>query len=137
VLILFEIRRRANLADVVVQAADPREQRIGSDSRRGGICKYADVHGVLKRAGRRGRQLPQERMLIAESILATALWIVASVAFKFYVSRFAAYTVTYGALGGAVVTMLWFYVSSLAILIGAELNAVIEKAWRPENANDH
>jgi membrane protein len=70
------------------------------------------------------------------SILATALWIVGSVAFKLYVSRVAGYTATYGALGGAIVTMLWFYVSSLAILIGAELNAVIEKAWRSENASD-
>lgn len=63
------------------------------------------------------------------SMLATALWIVSSAAFKLYVTHFGGYTATYGALGGAMVTMLWFYVSSLAILIGAEVNAVIEKAW--------
>jgi membrane protein len=46
------------------------------------------------------------------------------------VSNFGDYTATYGAIGGAIVTMLWFYVSSIAILIGAEVNAVIEDAWQ-------
>jgi membrane protein len=64
------------------------------------------------------------------SVLATALWIVSSFAFRVYVTNFGDYTATYGAIGGAIVTMLWFYVSSIAILIGAELNGVIEDAWR-------
>ena len=64
------------------------------------------------------------------SVLATALWIVSSLAFRVYVTNFGDYTATYGAIGGAIITMLWFYVSSIAILIGAELNGVIEAAWR-------
>jgi membrane protein len=64
------------------------------------------------------------------SVLATALWIISSFAFRLYVTNFGDYTATYGAIGGAIVTMLWFYVSSIAILIGAELNGVIEDAWR-------
>jgi membrane protein len=64
------------------------------------------------------------------SVLATALWIVSSFAFRVYVTNFGDYTAMYGAIGGAIVTMLWFYVSSIAILIGAELNGVIEDAWR-------
>lgn len=64
------------------------------------------------------------------SLLATALWILVSVAFKAYVTNFGHYTATYGAIGGAIVAMLWFYISSIAILIGAELNGVIEQAWR-------
>ena len=64
------------------------------------------------------------------SVLATTLWILSSLAFKLYVTNFGDYTATYGAIGGAIVTMLWFYVSSIAILIGAELNGVIEDAWR-------
>jgi membrane protein len=64
------------------------------------------------------------------SVLATTLWIVSSFAFKLYVTNFGDYTATYGAIGGAIVTMLWFYVSSIAILVGAELNGVIEDAWR-------
>lgn len=64
------------------------------------------------------------------SMLATALWIASSFAFKLYVARFADFNATYGALGGIIVILLWFYVSSLAILIGAELNGVIDHAWR-------
>lgn len=64
------------------------------------------------------------------ALLATFLWIASSFAFKFYVTNFGDYTATYGAIGGAIVTMSWFYVSGLAILVGAELNAVIEDAWR-------
>jgi membrane protein len=68
------------------------------------------------------------------SIVATAVWIASSFAFKFYVTNFGDFTATYGAIGGAIVTMLWFYVSSIAILIGAELNAVIDEAWRSTEA---
>jgi membrane protein len=64
------------------------------------------------------------------SLVAVLLWMVSSFAFKFYVSNFADYTATYGAIGGAIVAMLWFYVSSLAILIGAEVNGVLEHARR-------
>ena len=54
-----------------------------------------------------------------------------SFVFKLNVTNFSDFTANYGAIGGAIVTMLWFYVSSTAILIGAELNGVIEKASRP------
>jgi membrane protein len=64
------------------------------------------------------------------SLLATAVWIGSSFAFKFYVRNITDYTATYGAIGGIIVTMLWFYVCALAMLIGAELNGVIEQAWR-------
>jgi membrane protein len=64
------------------------------------------------------------------ALLATGLWIGSSFGFKVYVVSFADYTATYGAIGGAIVTMLWFYLSGLAILIGAELNGVIEDASR-------
>jgi membrane protein len=62
------------------------------------------------------------------SILATTLWLITSLAFKFYISHFTSYTATYGIIGGAIVLMLWFYMSALAVLIGAELNAEIEHA---------
>jgi membrane protein len=60
--------------------------------------------------------------------LATVLWLVASLAFKLYLSNFADYNATYGSLGGVIVLMLWFYLSALAVLIGAEMNAEIEHA---------
>jgi membrane protein len=61
------------------------------------------------------------------SLLATMLWLVSSFGFKLYVTNFGDYTATYGAIGTAIVTMLWFYVSGVTILVGAELNAVIEQ----------
>src|SRR5262245_56157016 len=62
------------------------------------------------------------------SLLATALWLLISLGFKFYVSRFGSYNATYGAIGGVIVLMLWFYLSALAVLAGAQLNAEIEHA---------
>ena len=62
------------------------------------------------------------------SILATLLWVVASLGFKLYILFFGNYNETYGTLGGFIVLLTWFYVSGLAILIGAELNAEIEHA---------
>lgn len=62
------------------------------------------------------------------ALLATALWLVASLAFRFYVVNFGAYNETYGTIGGVIVLMLWFYISSLAVLVGSEMNAEIEHA---------
>jgi membrane protein len=62
------------------------------------------------------------------AFLATVLWLIASLAFKFYVGNFASYNETYGSLGGVIVLMLWFYISGIALLIGAEMNAEIEHA---------
>lgn len=62
------------------------------------------------------------------SLLSTTLWLLASLAFKYYVVNISSYAATYGALGGVMVLMLWFYISGVAILIGAEMNAEIEHA---------
>jgi len=62
------------------------------------------------------------------SILSTVLWLLTSLAFKYYVVNISSYAATYGALGGVMVLMLWFYLSGAAILFGAEMNAEIEHA---------
>jgi len=62
------------------------------------------------------------------SILATLLWLVVSLGFKLYIANFGSYTETYGLIGGVMMLLLWFYLSGIAILIGAELNAEIEHA---------
>ena len=62
------------------------------------------------------------------AVLATALWLLASLLFRFYAVSFGDYQATYGALGGVVVLMLWMYMTGLAIVIGAEVNAEIEHA---------
>ena len=68
------------------------------------------------------------------AVVGTALWMLSSLAFKVYVMYFTDYNATYGAVGTVIVLMLWFYVSGMAILIGAEMNAEIEHA-SPEGKN--
>lgn len=56
------------------------------------------------------------------------LWIVVSFALRVYLHFFDSYTTTYGSLGAVMILLLWFYVTGLAILIGGEINAAIERA---------
>jgi membrane protein len=65
------------------------------------------------------------------AVAATALWLVVSLGFKWYVFHFGNYQKTYGAIGGVMVALLWFYFSGLAILLGAQLNATIDRASAP------
>jgi membrane protein len=61
------------------------------------------------------------------SILAVVLWLLATWGFSFYVARFGRYEVLYAGLGAPVVLLLWFYISGLAILVGGEMNAEIDR----------
>jgi len=60
------------------------------------------------------------------SAVATLLWVIASTLFSYYVGHLASYDATYGPLGAVVGVMMWFYVSALVVLVGAELNAELE-----------
>ena len=71
---------------------------------------------------------PGWRWVTPGSALALVVWIVASVAFGFYVSQFSAYNATYGSLAGVIVFLLWLYISNNALLLGAELNAELERS---------
>jgi membrane protein len=62
------------------------------------------------------------------AVAATVLWLLASLLFKLYVANFTNYEGSYGTVGGVIVVLLWFYVSGIALLTGAELNAEIEHA---------
>ena len=62
------------------------------------------------------------------AVVATSLWLIASLLFRLYAVSFGNYQATYGALGGVLVLLLWMYVTGLAIVVGAELNAEIEHA---------
>jgi membrane protein len=68
------------------------------------------------------------RWVTAGAVVALLAWIVASVAFALYVGNFGSYNKTYGALGGVVVFLLWLWITNMAILLGAELNAETERA---------
>jgi membrane protein len=65
--------------------------------------------------------------LVPGSCVATAMWIGASAGLRWYVASLATYQKTYGTIGTALVILLWFYVSGLAMLIGAELNSVVNE----------
>ncbi len=62
------------------------------------------------------------------ALFATLVWIGTSLGFRYYVVTIGSYTETYGAIGAVMVLLLWFYLSGLAVLLGAELNAEIEHA---------
>jgi membrane protein len=68
----------------------------------------------------------------AGAMVATVLWLAGSALFSWYVSSFANYNKTYGSVAGVVVLLMWFLVSAYAVLIGAEINAEVEKRARKE-----
>jgi membrane protein len=59
--------------------------------------------------------------------VATVLWLLASLGFSIYVANFGNYAKTYGAIAGIVVMLLWLWITSYAILLGAEINAESEQ----------
>jgi membrane protein len=68
------------------------------------------------------------KWVTAGSVVAVVVWLVASVGFAFYVANFGSYNRTYGALGGMVVFLVWLWITNVAILLGAELNAELERS---------
>jgi membrane protein len=62
------------------------------------------------------------------SIIGVLLWVAASAVFRAYLHFFNNYSATYGSLGAVIILLLWFYITSLALLVGAEINATIEHA---------
>ncbi|MEA2485845.1 MAG: rane protein [Actinomycetota bacterium] len=73
------------------------------------------------------RESPSWRWVSAGGILGTVLWILVSIALGLYVANFNSYSKTYGPLAGVIVLILWLFLSSLAVLIGGELNAELER----------
>ncbi len=72
-------------------------------------------------------RLPGFRWITPGSLLAVALWILASIGFAFYVSNFGSYDKTYGTLGGVVTFLVWVWITNIAVLLGVELNAELER----------
>jgi membrane protein len=67
------------------------------------------------------------RSIIPGSIAGVLVWLAATLGFSFYVSHFGNFGITYGALGGIVILLIWMWFSSLALLLGAEINAVLRQ----------
>jgi len=70
------------------------------------------------------------RLITPGAVVAVLIWLAASIGFSHYVANFGSYEVTYGALGGVIVLLLWMWISSQAILLGAEINALLERGPR-------
>ena len=71
---------------------------------------------------------PRWRFLTFGSVLAIVIWLVASGAFAFYASKFSSYNKTWGSLAAVVVMLTWLWLSAVALLLGAEVNAEAERS---------
>ena len=70
---------------------------------------------------------PKFKLITPGGLLAVIGWIIASLAFAFYVANFGSYNKTYGALAGPIVFLVWLWVSNIMVLLGAEFNAEVER----------
>lgn len=70
---------------------------------------------------------PKFRWISLGATFAIVMWILASAAFGFYVANFSSYNATYGSLAGVIVFLLWLWITNLALLFGAELDAELER----------
>ncbi len=65
-------------------------------------------------------------------VVAVLIWILASAAFAFYVANFGSYNKTYGTLAGVIIFLVWLWISNIAVLLGAEIDAELERARQIE-----
>ncbi|SEC94304.1 membrane protein [Amycolatopsis tolypomycina] len=72
-------------------------------------------------------RLPSFKWLTPGGLLAVVLWVLASAGFALYVANFGSYNKTYGSLAGVIVFLVWLWISNLAVLLGAELDAELAR----------
>jgi membrane protein len=75
---------------------------------------------------------PGFRWVSPGGVLGVVIWVIASALFALYVANFSSYNKTYGALGGVITFLVWLWISNIAILLGAEFNAELERGRRIE-----
>ena len=78
---------------------------------------------------------PGFRWVSPGGIVAVTVWILASAGFAFYVANFGSYNKTYGALGGVIIFLIWLWTSNIAVLLGAEFNAELERGRQIEGGH--
>ena len=96
---------------------------------------FALALGVLYRTAP-DRDPARVQWLSWGAVIATVIWIAASLLFSVYVDRFSSLGETYGSLAGIVVLMLWLQLTAAAVLIGAELNAELERQTAADSTVD-
>lgn len=77
-------------------------------------------------------EVPRFQFVTPGAVIGVVAWIVASAGFFFYVSNFSSYSATYGAFAAAVILLVWLWLTNVVLLLGAELNAVIDLRRSPE-----
>lgn len=78
------------------------------------------------------REKPQWRWVSWGAVFATLLWIIGSALFSLYVTQFGDYNKTYGSMGAVIILMTWFLLTAYVFLIGAEINAEMERQTRKD-----
>ncbi|MEO5651917.1 MAG: YihY/virulence factor BrkB family protein [Marmoricola sp.] len=73
------------------------------------------------------------RIITVGAFFAIAIWLAASVGFAFYVANFSSYNLTYGSIAGVVVALLWLWLTNVALVFGAELDAELERGRELQN----
>ena len=73
------------------------------------------------------RERPELRWVSWGAVIATALWLVGSAGFTLYVSNFGDFGATYGTFAGIIILMLWLFLTAIVVLLGAEINAEMER----------
>ena len=73
------------------------------------------------------RRTPRWQWVSIGSLIATVMWIIVTYLFSWFLANFANYNATYGSLGAVVGLMMWLWISTIVVLLGAELNAEIER----------
>jgi hypothetical protein len=109
-------------AEQFIPGAEAMIDRPAGRSDRRGDCRY----GRRSRAVRRGEPA-KWRWVTPGAIVATAVWLLSTTGFSFYVSHFPSYNSTLDLLGSIMMLLTWFYLTAFAVLLGAELNAELER----------
>lgn len=81
------------------------------------------------------RETAKMKWITPGAVFAALMWLAASLGFSYYVSTFANYDRMYGALGGVIILLFWLYLSFYIVLLGAEINAQVERPSRADEAS--